>query len=339
LEKIKPNYLNMPSYLCHGFRWHRRSIRVYVVVQNIDDAAPEWIIAPESSTSILESFYSLFDFLPEVSPQKQQQQQQQQQLQHRSKGSSGKNQGPPGEFAMPPPSVPPEEDDVLQNQWSAVKLLEEYDTSDLGIVSRPYAYVADYVVRVDLSVSVVEEITRYEERMAKESSDERAMSGGVSDEYGRTSHKKGGGTGKKAGWFEKLRDQLQRGEDIRWYVVVCDDEVRDAPDVIERDPSSSNFVAQGQRDDGGSSGSSRGPTAPLKDSLSLTMPGSQQKQQQQLQYLQRLQQDNSPTGRHGDYYTPAMSREYGTPTLNPRPKTPKGGGLRRLFGRKHDESP
>ncbi|TPX07312.1 uncharacterized protein E0L32_010734, partial [Thyridium curvatum] len=54
----------MPTYLCHGFRWQRRSIRVYVVVQNLDDAAPEWIIRRGTSRALLSSFYSLFDFLP-----------------------------------------------------------------------------------------------------------------------------------------------------------------------------------------------------------------------------------------------------------------------------------
>jgi exonuclease III len=37
------------------------------------------------------------------------------------------------------------------------------------------------------------------------------------------------------GWFEKLRDQLQKGADIGWYVVVCGDEERAAPSMeIER---------------------------------------------------------------------------------------------------------
>jgi hypothetical protein len=34
----------MPTYLIHGFRWPRNQIRIHVILQNIDDAAPEWLI-------------------------------------------------------------------------------------------------------------------------------------------------------------------------------------------------------------------------------------------------------------------------------------------------------
>ncbi|KAM0283088.1 hypothetical protein ACHAQH_002691 [Verticillium albo-atrum] len=220
----------MPTYLCHGFRWHRPSIRVYVVVQNIDDAAPEWIISPDSSAAILQSFYTNFDFLPEARPASDDRQQRKKPAASPSKrrnGSQAQNDAP-DPFAKPPPPVPPEEDDVLLNTWSVVKLLEEYDPTDLTSVSRPYAFVADHIVRVDLSVSVVEEMAGYEERMGRESGANRAMAAGSSDDYnnGKAAHKKGATSGKKAGWLEKLRDQLQKGEDIRWYVVVCGDEER-----------------------------------------------------------------------------------------------------------------
>ncbi|EGY13785.1 hypothetical protein VD0002_g4574 [Verticillium dahliae] len=224
----------MPTYLCHGFRWHRPSIRVYVVVQNIDDAAPEWIIGPESSNAILESFYTNFDFLPEARPASGDRQQQQRKKAAAGTGASKRRNGSQAHndaadpFAKPPPPVPPEEDDVLLNSWSAVKLLEEYDPTDLTSVSRPYAFVADHVVRVDLSVSVVEEMAGYEERMGRDSAGGRAMTAASSDDFnnGKAGHKKGATSGKKAGWLEKLRDQLQKGEDIRWYVVVCGDEER-----------------------------------------------------------------------------------------------------------------
>jgi hypothetical protein len=58
----------MPAYLCHGFRWQRRSIRVFVVVQNLDDASPEWIIPTRSSQCMLEAFYNLFNFVPYCVP-------------------------------------------------------------------------------------------------------------------------------------------------------------------------------------------------------------------------------------------------------------------------------
>jgi hypothetical protein len=37
--------------------------------------------------------------------------------------------------------------------------------------------------------------------------------------------------GRRFGWFEKLRDQLAKTESIGWYVVVCGDEERTAPDL------------------------------------------------------------------------------------------------------------
>jgi len=91
------------------------------------------------------------------------------------------------------------------------------------MASGPWAYVADYVVRVSTSVSIADEMFRYEARMKRDPN--KAMHGS-SEEYGR---KVFGAGSKKAGWLEKLRDQLQRGESIRWYVVVCGDEERYNP--------------------------------------------------------------------------------------------------------------
>ncbi|KAH8889651.1 hypothetical protein GQ53DRAFT_605577, partial [Thozetella sp. PMI_491] len=216
----------MPAYLCHGFRWQRRSVRVYVVVQNLDDASPEWIIPAKSSQCLLESFYNLFDFLPYCNQQRSRSQ---------SRSLSRQQSNAP---SVPLPPMPRsagsgasvrgggDGDDVRAQDWSVVKLLEEYDPMNLDEVSRPYAYVADYVVRVDLSVGIVEEIQRYEERLRADR--DPPMTASASDETGRKK------STKKPGWFEKLRDQLQRGEEIRWYVVVNGDEVRDWPDEPEK---------------------------------------------------------------------------------------------------------
>ncbi|TLD27211.1 hypothetical protein PspLS_04976 [Pyricularia sp. CBS 133598] len=183
----------MPTYLCHGFRWHRPSIRVYVIVQDIGDAAPDFISGTRSATAILDSFYNLFDFLPPPKTLRDEQQQQQ--------------------------SPPAATDSASSQAWSAVRLLEEHDPSMLGETTRPHAYVVDHVVRVDLSASIVDEMARYEARL-KESG---AMAGPHSDETGRRQR---AAKDRKAGWLEKLRDQLQRGEEIRWYVVVNGDEER-----------------------------------------------------------------------------------------------------------------
>ena len=50
----------MPSYLVHGFRWPRSAIRCHVIYNNIDDAAPEYIISPKTSAALLESFHELY---------------------------------------------------------------------------------------------------------------------------------------------------------------------------------------------------------------------------------------------------------------------------------------
>lgn len=261
----------MPTYLCHGFRWHRRSIRYFVAIQDLDDGAPEWIVAPRSAVAFLESFYDLFDFLPPCVPavnptrvanhnhqlsnasqstgsQEPEYEDEQRNgrrtddgkkskrgrsLSHkRSKSKSRQTKAERRDetpTAHPPlPSVPPPNDENMTfNDWSVVKMLEEFDPSNESLLNGPWAYIADYVVRVDTSIPCLDEVIRYEERMKVDK--DKAMSG-PSDETGRKVNTVGS---KKAGWLEKLRDQLQRGEDIRWYVVVCGDEERDKGENIE----------------------------------------------------------------------------------------------------------
>lgn len=293
----------MPTYLCRGFRWKRRSIRVYVVVQNLDDAAPEWIIKRGSAQSLIESFYNLFDFLPECKPPPARSsrssistdrnsigdddgasdttrtgrsgsrsqgraaaaQEDQGPFHHvrddenptgptgtrkmnsegrsssRDRSRSGEPEGPirkstdaPSTYAAhhspsSPPCLRPHSpasdhrpqgerlDLVLSQDWSPVKLLEEYDPNNLDEVSRPYAYVADHVQRIDASCSVLDEIAKLEQQVR--SGSEPA---GTEGRAGETLT----GDALGAGWLEKLRDQLQRDEEIKWYVVVNGDEER-----------------------------------------------------------------------------------------------------------------
>lgn len=50
----------MPVYILHGFRWPRAGltgIRVYIILQNLDDAAAEYIQAPQTQASILGTFH------------------------------------------------------------------------------------------------------------------------------------------------------------------------------------------------------------------------------------------------------------------------------------------
>ncbi|KAH0335463.1 DUF292-domain-containing protein, partial [Aureobasidium melanogenum] len=50
----------MPTYLIHGFRWPRPLIRIHIILQNLDDAAAEWLIAPATTETMLENFTELW---------------------------------------------------------------------------------------------------------------------------------------------------------------------------------------------------------------------------------------------------------------------------------------
>lgn len=265
----------MPTYLCHGFRWHRQSIRHYIARYDIEDGATEWVVAPRSEAALVDHLYSNYDFIPTNSGTKPPSYRKHHHAPSRdssyvsrtssseyhgveepshpngngngtkatSRGTSRqdsellkprtseRDESTPSPSLPAPPLLSPSSINTKNSDYfpyendnpPAIKLLEEFDPKDETMVSGPWAYVADHVVRVDTSVSIADEMFRYEARMKRDPN--KAMQG-PSDEYGR---KVPGGGSKKAGWLEKLRDQLQRGESIRWYVVVCGDEERYNP--------------------------------------------------------------------------------------------------------------
>ncbi|KAI0197558.1 hypothetical protein F4808DRAFT_293648 [Astrocystis sublimbata] len=270
----------MPTYLCHGFRWHRKSVRTYVAKHDIEDGATEWVMAPGSEAALIEHFYESFNFLPSINPPPRHATSPSYRRHHHapsndssyvsrtssseyhgsedhthangngiysrsrsaSRVSSQSQGGRPrtsgrDEVAAPiassplplhsPASIATKED--YFDTPSPIKLLEEFDPRDESMASAPWAYVADHVVRVGTSVSIADEMFRYEARMKRDPN--RAMHG-PSDEYGR---KVLGGSNRKTGWLEKLRDQLQRGESIKWYIVVCGDEERYNPTGYDDD--------------------------------------------------------------------------------------------------------
>ncbi|KAI0165608.1 hypothetical protein GGR57DRAFT_497080 [Xylariaceae sp. FL1272] len=265
----------MPTYLCHGFRWHRQSVRYFIVKNDIEDGATEWIVAPNSQSALIEQFYELYDFLPPLDAHRNPLQSPSY-LGHRHAPSddssyvsrtnsseyhnleehksppddgaktrnrsasqrsikspsrprtSGRDESAYGAPLSPLPQPSPGSDGWTKN-LSPITFLEEFDPKDESRVSGPWAYVADHVVQVGTSVSIADEMFRYEARAKQDPS--RPMRG-PSDEYGR---KVPGSSSKKAGWFEKLRDQLQRGESIKWYVVVCGDEERYNPTAYDDD--------------------------------------------------------------------------------------------------------
>lgn len=288
----------MPTYLLHGFRWDRVSIRVHIVVHNLEDAAPEWIVAPATSVTLLNSFYTLFDFLPPSNPPPASYplasaadrvvvddgaDSGTRTLKDAKKGSIGSlrelvrrpmgggkykdaNNEPGKENHKPTPISTPSSISKATatklngksskkpsfNDWSAVKLVEQHDPDDLGSVSQPYAYVADYMIEVPLGVSITEEIAKYEAKKQEEeaqlsvpSTPGTPVDGTNANAGTATGNEKGSGglstpplsareirrRSRRLGWFEKLRDGLQKGEDIGWFVVVCGDEERRAPSV------------------------------------------------------------------------------------------------------------
>jgi len=53
----------MPTYLLHGFRWPRPLIRIHIILQNLDDAAAEWLMAPPTTSALLLNFRHLYPHL------------------------------------------------------------------------------------------------------------------------------------------------------------------------------------------------------------------------------------------------------------------------------------
>lgn len=423
----------MPTYLCHGFKWQRRSIIVYIVVQNVDNAAPEYIVRQGSPYSLITSFYTLFDFLPDcvfpptrpssvatrtysidrssiatssvkddnesinyrsIQPNRSRSRgrsvsglQSRQSSQYyvesrdketpmprkessnssrkRSKSDTARNnippnssspmayqkskyQGPPSPPLAPANLVDNSSDPVLCQEWSPVKLLEEYDPNDLETASRPCAYVADYVKRIDASCSIVEEIQKYEQRVR--SSPVPAVTGPSSDEM--LNDKKRDTTKiSRAGWFEKLRDQLQQNQEIRWYVVVHGEEdrtwssgrsIRDSRSTLAE--SRSSFVQHAQQIQQNLDieapemdlemrrqqlrrefGYEQGGVERLVERRAERRPRAEQAEQRQLPELKTelpIIQSPSPTGLGGRPRTP---------------RTPGKGGLRKLFSRSRTE--
>ncbi|KAM3414310.1 hypothetical protein BST61_g10961 [Cercospora zeina] len=50
----------MPVYLLHGFKWPRPLVRIHIILQNLDDAAAEWLVSPATTDSLLDNFRALY---------------------------------------------------------------------------------------------------------------------------------------------------------------------------------------------------------------------------------------------------------------------------------------
>ncbi|KAG9241667.1 hypothetical protein BJ878DRAFT_519490 [Calycina marina] len=276
----------MPVYLIHGFRWDRALIRIHVAFHDLDDAAPDWIIAPDSALAFLESFYKAFDFLPpneqpaaisptrspsehellvseETTPKheppvsggttpkfksllkkmaskaslaniRKKQQSSSSDTDTRRRGQKqGKEANKSEIYTLGRKSL--QEDDATIrpttaktgtgagttrpfNDWSAVKLLEQYSLDETSSAYQQYAYVGDHIVEVKLGASITEETKKYDALME---------------------------TSKDLSWFEKLRGKLQADADIGWHVVICEDEERYTPKQEEVSNYGSHTSANG----------------------------------------------------------------------------------------------
>lgn len=211
----------MPTYLVHGFRWPRGAIRIHIALYDLDDAAAEWIVAPASAITLLNSFYTLFDFLPPSNPPMSPSSQATSPPTLSTKNGSSHGHNRSSSFQG---GAGRQKKAAVFNDWSVVKLLEQYDLADETCASQPYAYVADYIVPIPLSVDIAAETIKYDEHIARESDIGEVGTGGFSNrELKRKS--------KRVGWFDKLRDKLAKDQPIGWYIVVVGDEDRDVGDV------------------------------------------------------------------------------------------------------------
>jgi hypothetical protein len=161
-----------------------------------------------------------------------------------------------------------------------------------------------------------------------------SMPGNQSDEFYKQK-KASSSTSRKTGWFEKLRDQLQRGEDIRWFVVVCGDEERQVPEEMKH---------QVRPREGGILGADYGAERSQSQSRSRSQSYSQGQGQRSRSrsHSQGQGQGQGQSQSKSQRATPTMRQDewpsYQSGGLSLDPGKGKGG-LRRLFGKRHEDSP
>ncbi|KHJ32995.1 putative developmental regulator protein [Erysiphe necator] len=261
----------MPTYLLHGFRWTRMNIRIRIILNDLEDAASEWIMAPATSKSLLDNFYEKYDFLPQyrlpLSPSSQNDNTSSTSISedkfsnnlnfpHRLRASKSQVslRNPVGKQEIES-LISSNENQVKKldevehkplpdgsaqtsymktsihfNDWSPIKLVEEYDPREQFFCSQPYAYVADYLVKVDLSLALKEQMLKYETFRAEQCRVDKAehnlgMPLQISEKE-KISTLDSTKTVKED-WFERLRNELENESDIDWYIVYCGDQERE----------------------------------------------------------------------------------------------------------------
>lgn len=271
----------MPIFLLHGFRWTRINIRFLIILNDIEDAASEWIMAPATSKSLLDNFYKKYDFLPQCRPPLSISQQTvnnssiltleegifknlELPCTIRSNNSRASLRSPIRKKNIENPILSNDnkpnkqtgderkalqcestlslnmETAVQFNDWSPIKLVEQYDPEEKYVCSQPYAYVADYLIKVDLSVALDDQIQKYEKFRAEqcESHEESQNIGSLACESVEDKSKIKENLQKpEKDWFERLRNELEKESDIGWYVVYCGDQEREIPAWVQKELS------------------------------------------------------------------------------------------------------
>ena len=58
----------MPIYLIHGFRWPRKAIRIHIILNNVEEAAPEWLMSPSTTAALMANFRTIYPNLMPALP-------------------------------------------------------------------------------------------------------------------------------------------------------------------------------------------------------------------------------------------------------------------------------
>jgi len=45
----------MPTWLVHGFRWPRAAIHIHIILENLEDCAGDWLMAPDTTAQLTEN--------------------------------------------------------------------------------------------------------------------------------------------------------------------------------------------------------------------------------------------------------------------------------------------
>lgn len=267
----------MPTYLIHGFRWSRPLIRIHIAANNLDDCRADNLVGSEESVqTLINSFYTNYDFLPPCPSSSSQ---------ASSNGSSsnlsvshsngsnttitgtGTGKGSVAHSRLPRGGSDGAGQLKGFNATNVIKVLEQYSEQEYS-TSQPYAYIGDYIQPIMLSADILDEIAQYDKRQLEErlrleedakeltsaSGDVASsqmnggkwrrgppvslqvignLNGGSTAPVRRVSVSKLRRLQYQQNWIAQLRDKLQPHAELKWYVVVVDDEVRAMDDYAE----------------------------------------------------------------------------------------------------------